>query len=117
MTLPKILLHLEGGAVLAMAVILYARHGGNWWLFALLLLAPDLFALGYLAGPKTGAAVYNLVHTYLLPALLASFGLLTGNALAIDIALIWFAHIGADRMLGYGLKYPTMFKDTHLNRV
>jgi hypothetical protein len=117
MTLPKPLLHLEGAVLLAMTLLLYAQHGGNWWLFLILILAPDLAALGYLAGPKVGAAIYNLAHTYLLPAALAAYGLLTINSLAIDLALIWFAHIGADRMLGYGLKYPTAFKDTHLNRV
>jgi hypothetical protein len=33
------------------------------------------------------------------------------------VTLIWIAHIGVDRALGYGLKYPSSFKDTHLQRV
>jgi len=35
----------------------------------------------------------------------------------IPYALIWLAHIGIDRALGYGLKYPTFFRDTHLQHV
>jgi len=40
-----------------------------------------------------------------------------GNAAMLPIALIWFAHIGIDRALGYGLKYTSGFKDTHLGRL
>lgn len=83
----------------------------------LLILAPDLSAIGYLAGPTVGAAVYDVVHTYASPIALALVGVLTGTEMATQIALIWFAHIGTDRFLGYGLKYPTRFKDTHLQRV
>jgi hypothetical protein len=36
---------------------------------------------------------------------------------AVQLGLIWFAHIGVVRAIGYGLKYPTGFKDTHLQRV
>jgi hypothetical protein len=103
--------------MLAASLILYAYTGGNWLLFAVLILAPDLSALGYLAGTVVGSYVYNAFHTYLLPAILALYGLLGSNPLALQLALIWFAHIGGDRLLGFGLKYPTAFKDTHLNRV
>lgn len=114
---PKILLHIEGGVVLVASLILYAYAGGSWLLFAILILAPDLSALGYLAGPRTGSYVYNVVHTYLLPAVLAFYGFLGSNPLALQLALIWIAHIGADRLVGFGLKYPSAFKDTHLDRV
>lgn len=103
--------------MLAVSLILYGYAGGSWLIFALLILAPDLSALGYLAGNKVGASTYNLFHNYLLPAMLALYGFFGANPLALQIALIWFAHIGADRLLGYGLKYPSAFKDTHLNRV
>jgi Domain of unknown function (DUF4260) len=114
---PKFLLHLEGGTVLVGSALLYYLHGGNWLLYALLLLAPDLSMLGYMAGNKIGASIYNLIHTYPLPALLAAYGLLGNNPLALSLALIWSSHIGGDRLLGYGLKYPTEFKDTHLAHV
>ena len=114
---PKVLLRVEGATMLAMSVGLYAYVSGNWLLFALLLLAPDLSALGYLAGARVGSITYNLAHIYLFPAALAAYGLLAPNSLALSLSLIWFAHIGMDRTVGYGLKYPTAFKDTHLSRV
>lgn len=114
---PSILLRLEGLFVAVVVLALYSRLDGNWLLFLLLILAPDVSMLGYLAGTKVGAAVYNLVHTYALPIALGGYGFLQTNALAVHVALIWLAHIGIDRVLGFGLKYPTGFKDTHLNRV
>lgn len=114
---PKMLLHLEGVVLLTAALALYAQSGGSWWLFALLLFAPDISMVGYLANQKIGAQTYNVIHIYLLPALLAAYGWFATAPLASQLALIWFAHIGMDRMLGYGLKYETAFKDTHLQRV
>lgn len=114
---PGLLLRVEGATVLIGAVALYFQQGGGWLLFVVLLLAPDLSALGYLAGPGVGSVCYNLVHTYAGPAAVIAAGLLAGAALPVWIGLIWTAHIGMDRMLGFGLKYPTVFQDTHLNRV
>ena len=70
--------------------------------------------VGYLAGPRLAAAVYNAAHIYPVPAVPAVIGILTGNIVLLSLALIWFAHISMDRMAGYGLKYPTAFTDTHL---
>ena len=82
------------------------------------LLAPDVSLAGYLAGPRVGAVTYNLAHTYAFPVALAAGCLLAGEpGLPVQIALIWAAHIGIDRVLGLGLKYPTAFKDTHLGRI
>ena len=99
------------------SALLYWLYGGSWWLFLLLLLVPDASMLGYLGGPRFGAVAYNAFHSYPLPAVLAAFGLLGGFPLALVVALVWFAHIGMDRTIGYGLKYPTAFEDTHLGRV
>lgn len=112
---PAAMLRVEGAALLAASAALYWANGGSWWLFALLLLAPDVSMLGYLAGPKVGAAAYNTFHSYPLPAALGIVGLLAGAPLAV--ALVWFAHIGMDRAIGYGLKYPTAFGDTHMGRL
>ena len=117
LTGPGALLRIEGGVLLATGVLFYWVNGGSWVLFALLILAPDISMLGYLLGTKVGAATYNLAHTYALPASLAVFGVLAGSPLAVSVALVWFAHIGMDRMVGYGLKYTSGFKDTHLDRV
>ncbi len=117
LTKPRWLLHLEGTCIFLLAVFLYRAGHFSWGRFALLFLAPDLFMLGYLSNPRWGAACYNLVHTYVGPVvlLLVAFALpappLTG------IAFVWLAHLGLDRMLGFGLKYPTFFKDTHLGHV
>jgi hypothetical protein len=115
--LPRILLHAEGLAVLAGALALYFDASYGWLLLVVLALAPDLSMLGYLAGPSVGSVAYDLVHTYVGPVALAVIGVLADSDLAVQVALIWLAHIGADRLLGYGLKYPTGFKDTHLQRV
>ena len=114
---PGALLRVEGGVLLATGALFYWVNGGSWVLFALLILAPDVSMLGYLFGTKVGAATYNLAHTYAIPASLASFGVLAGSPLAVSVALVWFAHIGMDRLVGYGLKYTSGFKDTHLDRV
>lgn len=73
--------------------------------------------LGYLRDKQTGALVYNIGHSYLTPLALAGAGLWSGSDLALSIALIWGAHIGLDRAMGYGLKYASGFKETHLSRV
>ena len=117
LTGPGVLLRVEGGVLLATSALFYGLNGGSWVLFALLIFAPDVSMLGYLLGTKVGAATYNLAHTYALPASLAAFGVLAGSPLAVGVALVWFAHIGMDRMVGYGLKYTSAFKDTHLDRV
>lgn len=111
------LLRIEGAAVFVAAVILYFDAGYRWWLFLLLLLAPDLGGLGYLAGPRVGAAVYDTTHLEAFPIALAVVGILVDNDLCLELALIWLAHVGIDRAVGYGLKYPTHHKDTHLQRV
>jgi hypothetical protein len=112
---PKIILQLEAAVVLAAASIAYAQIGRGWAIFALLFLVPDFSMLGYLGGRKLGASIYNLAHTYMLPAALAAYGLFQSQPLALDVALIWIAHIGFDRLLGFGLKYPTAFGHTHLS--
>lgn len=110
-------LRVEGLVAFVLAVTIYWHMGGNWWLFALLLLAPDLAFFGYLAGAKLGARLYNLAHTYSVPAVLAAAGWFGGLPLLVEIAVIWAAHIGMDRALGYGLKYPGLDGQTHLGLI
>ncbi|MDW4499544.1 DUF4260 domain-containing protein [Sulfitobacter sp. D35] len=110
------ILRLEGLVVAALALWAYTQTGAGWLLFGLLVLAPDLFMLGYLRGPRMGAVLYNIGHTYVVPVSLTVAGVLVGIDLAPALGLIWVFHIGADRALGYGLKYDSGFKDTHLGR-
>jgi hypothetical protein len=114
--LPRVLLGAEGGAVAVAAVSLYFHAGYPWWLLVALALAPDLSLAGYLAGRRSGSAIYNAAHTYVPPVFLGAFGVLAGADVAVQLALIWITHIGVDRAIGYGLKYPTSFRQTHLHR-
>jgi hypothetical protein len=110
-------LRLEGAAVAAAAVALYADQGFSWLALVVLWLAPDLGAIGYVGGNRLGAITYDLTHFEGWPILLGTAGVLAGSELAVQLALVWFSHIGIDRAIGYGLKYPSAFRDTHLQRV
>lgn len=116
LTRPAILLRVEEVSLLAAALVLYGHLHLSWLLFAWLFLAPDLFMLGYITNPRTGAALYNLGHSLTVPIGLLAAAWFTGRATLMAIAIIWFSHIAFDRMLGYGLKYPAAFKLTHLQR-
>lgn len=116
-TRPAILLRIEELALLTAAILLYRHLHFSWLLFAILFLAPDLFMLGYLLNTRIGAALYNLAHTLFIPLTLLAAALYLQRPTVTAIALIWAAHIAFDRLLGYGLKYPTQFKDTHLQRI
>ena len=114
---PTTVLRIEGFGLFGAATAAYVALGAPAWLFLLLALAPDLSMLGYLAGPRAGSRLYNLFHTTVGPISLGALGLSTGVTALVWIALVWAAHIGADRAVGYGLKYPTGFGRTHLTRV
>lgn len=116
-TMPAILLRVEGVVLFGAATAIYFNQGYTWWVFLLLLLVPDLAALGYLFGPRAGSVSYNVVHTITLPLLLLIAGWWFGWTIAVPLALIWLAHIGMDRAVGYGLKYPDSFKHNHLDEV
>lgn len=111
---PRLLLRLEGAALLAGSVAAYVALGGGWLFFVALILVPDLSLLGYVAGPRVGAAVYNSVHSTLGPIVLGALALVLGSPTTLLVATIWLAHVGMDRAAGYGLKYASAFGDTHL---
>jgi Domain of unknown function (DUF4260) len=115
-TRPDVLLRLEGLLTLVAACVAYQHiYAGHWGLFALLFLVPDLSLLGYLHSPgQSSAVVYNLAHNYLLPLALGLLAWKQRSPLGGEIALIWLAHISFDRCLGYGLKFPGVFRYTHI---
>ena len=115
--LPLVLLRLEGAALLAAAIYGYAEFGRSWLRFAVLLFVPDVGMLGYLAGPRIGAIPYDLFHTSVGPTALLVAGIATDGTTLTATAIIWFAHIGLDRALGYGLKYGDGFGHTHLGAI
>ena len=111
----RVWLRLEGLAALVAATLLYARSEYSWVLFAALFLTPDVSLAAYAAGPRIGGFVYNALHSYFGPAVLAIGLLVTDRPLAVP--LVWIAHIGFDRALGLGLKYESGFRDTHLGQI
>ncbi|MBN8208135.1 DUF4260 domain-containing protein [Bacillus sp. NTK071] len=112
----KSILHIEGLIVLLVSVYFYAHLDASWWLFFLCLLVPDISMLGYIFNNATGSIIYNIGHTYIIPLLLVILSLILKQDLMMILSLIWIAHIGMDRTIGYGLKYPNNFKDTHLQK-
>ena len=110
------LLRLEGLCVLTIALIVYAKLGFGWNTFALYFLVPDISLIGYLAGSRIGALSYNLAHSYVGSIVLLGVGFVSMPALYC-VGLIWIAHIGFDRSLGYGLKYADGFGFTHLGLI
>jgi hypothetical protein len=100
----------------AATALFFVLHAGGWW-FIILFFSFDLSVLGYLANPRVGAITYNLFHNLALPLVCLALGLLSYKVIWLDsLALIWVAHIGFDRMLGLGLKYPDRFGHTTLDR-
>lgn len=113
----RTLLRLEGLTLFAGMTLLYAVWGGSWWVYAVVFFVPDLSFAAYLAGPKVGTIIYNAAHSYMAPMALMTTGFATNSPLTLSIAMIWLAHIGFDRTLGYGLKYSAGFGFTHLGRI
>ena len=114
---PRTMLRLEGLALFLGMTLLYWCWEGSWWIYAALFLAPDLSFLGYLWGPRFGALLYNAAHSYMVPMALMTTGFAIAEPLVLSVAMIWLAHIGFDRALGYGLKYTRGFSFTHLGRI
>lgn len=114
---PKIWLRIEGFALLVATIVAFSHQHQRWWLYPALLLVPDIFMVGYFANSKIGAFLYNLGHSYPVPFLIIYFGWKSSSFLWAAIGLIWLGHIGWDRLFGYGLKYDSRFKDTHLGNL
>ena len=106
-------LRLEAAVLLTGALVAYSITGQPWWPVSATILLPDLFAAGYLAGPRFGAFLYNIAHSTAMPAAVAGLGWRLREPLLLALGLIWLAHIGGDRLLGFGLKYDDQFQHTH----
>ncbi len=120
MSLPNLFLRLEGLVTFLSASFLYFHYWGDPVFFIIALILPDIGIAGFLGGSKTGSLIYNVTHTFAIPLMLAAWLLASGvpysNTLLL-FSLVWVAHIGMDRLFGFGLKYPTHFKDTHMQHV
>jgi hypothetical protein len=115
--MPRLLLRLEGAALALAALYAYHRIGANWWLFAALILVPDVSFVVYFLGTRPGAIAYNAMHVTLGPLICAALGFLLPQFDLLSVALIWATHIGVDRALGLGLKYGVGVGFTHLGRI
>jgi hypothetical protein len=113
----RTVLRLEGLSVFVTAVFAYAEFGSGWGLFAVCFLIPDVSFLGYLAGSRVGAVVYNAAHSYVGVLMAVGAAVAYPQMVPLAVGLIWGAHIGFDHMLGYGLKYPAGFGFTHLGTI
>jgi len=111
------LIHLEGFIILAATIYLYSLNNFSWWVFILLLFAPDVSMFAYMINKQVGASVYNFFHTYLVTIIVSLAGALLNQDALLMVGLIWTAHIGMDRLCGFGLKYQTSFQDTHIQRM
>ncbi len=107
----------ESFFIFALACAVYHHFGFSWVLFFSLILVPDIFFAGYLINPKIGARVYNIGHVYAAPVILIAVHYLARLPLALPVSIIWIAHIAFDRVLGFGLKHESGFKDTHLGKI
>jgi len=112
-----LLLRAEWVALFLAGVYRYLEmHGNPYWLLPALL-APDVSMIGYLGGPRVGAITYNLAHNLIVPIVLLGLGWPTSQAALSLAGAGRFAHVALDRALGYGVKLPTDFRDTHLGRI
>ncbi len=116
---PTLYLRLEGAALLTVCLLGYARftNDASWLVFAATFLLPDVAMLGYLVNPSVGALAYNLAHSEVFPAGMLAAAIVGAQPVLLSVALVWLAHIGFDRMLGYGLKHADAFGRTHLGHI
>ena len=110
-------LRLEGLAAFAAGLAVFGATGGNWLLVVPLLLVPDVSAVGYLAGPRVGAFTYNAIHNWVPGLAVLALGAWMASSAVVLAGSILVAHVGMDRAVGYGLKLPSSFRDTHLGRM
>ena len=110
----KNLLKLEEAAMFSFSIVLFTQTDFAWWWYALLIFAPDIGMVGYAAGQKTGAWIYNFFHHKAVALLFLCLGFYAGNAWIELAGIILFGHSSLDRILGYGLKYLDSFQHTHL---
>ncbi len=114
---PVVWQRIEAAVIFGLCLVMYYHLRLSGWLFVLLLLAPDLSMIGYTFSLSLGTTLYNLVHNYGIPLLVLTMGFALASELVISVGLIWLAHCGMDRAVGYGLKYPTHFQHTHLGKI
>jgi hypothetical protein len=110
-------LKLEALGLLLLSLFLFNLLPFSWWWYLGLFFAPDISMLGYTAGNKVGAFCYNLFHHILLAVAVYLLGFYMQLDWLQAAGAILLGHLAFDRILGYGLKYITGFKFTHLGKI
>ena len=113
----KTLLKIEELAEALVALVIFAHLPYAWWMLPVTFLLPDLSMLGYLAGPRVGAFCYNVAHHKAVALAVGMGGWWLGQPVLLLAGTVLLFHSAFDRLLGYGLKHATGFRDTHLGRV
>lgn len=113
----NVLLKLEEGAIFMFCIFLFGKLNFAWWWFPVLLFLPDIGMIGYVINAKVGAFTYNLIHHRLVSSVVALYAIIYSNEIWMLVAIILFAHVSLDRILGYGLKYNDSFHNTHLGKI
>jgi len=113
----KNILRAEGLVVFLASSYFYVQLDANIILFLALWLLPDVSMVGYLKDKKMGAIFYDFVHNYILSLGIIVLGFVLGNTFIVSLGLILSSHIGLDRFFGYGVKYASSFKDTHIQKL
>lgn len=116
-TMVNLFLRAEAVAGLAAGITIWLAQDGSFWWFLALVLLPDLSMLGYMAGASVGALTYNLAHNWATGTVILGAGWWADNRIVLLIGALLLAHVGMDRLLGYGLKLTSGFQDTHLGRI
>ncbi|WP_341226420.1 DUF4260 domain-containing protein [uncultured Arcticibacterium sp.] len=113
----KNVISLEELAQFGLGIFFFTKLSLAWWWFPALILVPDFSMLGYVFGSKVGAWLYNFFHHKALGIFIIIIGFTYGLEMVSLAGIILFSHSALDRVFGYGLKYETDFKDTHLGRI
>ena len=113
----KTIIKFEELGLFILGIYLFSLLNYQWWWFLVLILAPDFSMLGYLFGNKSGAFFYNIFHHRGIAVLVYILGFYFKIEILQLAGIILFSHSAMDRFFGYGLKYESGFKYTHLGEI
>jgi len=111
------LIKIEEFFLFGLSVFFFGQLKLAWWIYPVLFFVPDIGMIGYLAGSRWGAVLYNLIHHKAVSITLYVLGFIINSVTLMLIGLILLGHSSLDRVLGYGLKKTSSFKDTHLGEI
>lgn len=114
---PSWFVRLENWLLFCLVLYVYLSQGFSFIWFVALWILPDVGMIGFAINKSFGTLTYNLLHTYIGPLIAFFLYVLEPNQILLQLALIWTSHISLDRFIGYGLKYKSHFKHTHISKL